>query len=200
MKLMTRTIAAVSITLAASAGIALAWAQDDDDHHETHGGEAEQTVVIKFESAPQSVRDAFSELAPGKAPSRVERIADEDVTKFEIEYPGADGTCSATFSDHGHLLESEMAIQPSALPEAALRELMKDYPGAEILEAESVQLHFYEVEIIKDGKKHEVIVLATGDIEDQVFGGEDDEEHADDDNDDRHHQDDDDDDDDDDDE
>ena len=73
-------------------------------------------------------------------------------------------------------MESETAIKLSALPDAVLKELKKDYPDAAIVETEAVQLNYYEVEIVKNGKKRDVIVLATGDIEDQVFGGGNDED------------------------
>ena len=53
---------------------------------------------------------------------------------------------------------------------------MKDYPGAEIKVVEAVQVFFYEVEIIHNGKKSEIKVYATGDIEDEDDEDDDDED------------------------
>ena len=172
----TQLFAALSLVLATSAGIVFAVGHEDRDDDEPHKANREHVTSIKFESAPKAVRDAFTQNTSGKTPSKVERIKDEGVTKYEIEYAGTDGICSATYSDQGHLLESETAIKLSALPDAVLKELKKDYPDAAIVETEAVQLNYYEVEIVKNGKKRDVIVLATGDIEDQVFGGGNDED------------------------
>ena len=188
MKPWIRNTLVLAVALPATAGIVLA-------ARPTHSGAgrqqraaaSEQVDVITFNEAPVSVRDGFAAQTQGAKPERVERIRQEGVTKYEIEYAGEQGVCSLTLSDGGQVLESEKAVKLSSLPEAALRELKKDYPGARFAEAEAVELHYFEVEVVKDGKKRDVIVLATGDIEDQVFGGgdEDDADHAD--RDDEHH-------------
>ncbi len=53
---------------------------------------------------------------------------------------------------------------------------MKDYPGATIQAAEHVQLFYYEMDVLVDGKIVEVAVFATGDIEDNLLGDQSDED------------------------
>lgn len=143
--------------------------EDDEEHAE----------VIKLTDAPNAVRNAFSRLSGGAAASKVERITDEEVTKYEIEFVANGGTASLTLADTGDLLERESPVAADALPEAVRREIQKDFPGATVKAAEAVELHYFEIEVVFDGRTVEVSALATGDIEDHVGpGGEDDDDHA----------------------
>lgn len=151
------------------------WNQDgDEDDDEEHA------EVIKLNNAPNAVRNAFSRLAGGAAATKVERIIDEEVTKYEIEFAADGGTASLTLAATGDLLERESPVAADALPEAVRREIQKDFPGATFKAAESVELHYFEIEVVVDGQTMEVSAFATGDIEDHVGpgGDEDDEEHA----------------------
>lgn len=156
-------------------------ADDDDEQRGSHEGDDEEHVeVIKFGDAPQAVQNAFSRLAGGAAASKVERITDEEVTRFEIEFAADGGTASLTLAEAGDLLERESPMEVGKLPEAVLREVQKDFPGATIEAAEAVELHYFEIEVVVDGKTFEVAAFATGDIEDHAGpGGDDDENGAD---------------------
>ena len=126
----------------------------------------EKAFTIAFSDAPRSVRDTFKKLTNGAKPTKVERIVDEDVTKYEIEYDRHGDTASATMSDKGAVLEMEAPTAIKHLPAAVRTEVLKDYPGATIKVAEAVQLFYYEMDVVVDGKTIEVVAQATGDIED----------------------------------
>jgi uncharacterized membrane protein YkoI len=143
---------------------------EDADHENDDGDEEvdqpEQVFEITFADAPRSVRDTFEDRTDGAKPTKVERIVDEDVTKYEVEYARHGDTASMTMSDKGEVLEMETPVAIDRLPAAVRAEIMKDYPGATIEAAEAVQLFYYEMDVVVDGKTVEVVALATGDIED----------------------------------
>jgi|GEM_PF-3093473 len=143
---------------------------EDADHENDDGDEGadqpEQVFEITFADAPRSVRDTFEDRTDDAKPTKVERIVDEDVTKYEIEYALHGGTASMTMSDKGEALEMETPVAVKHLPAAVHAEIMKDYPHATIEAAEAVQLFYYEMDVLVDGKKIEVVAVATGDIED----------------------------------
>ena len=57
------------------------------------------------------------------------------------------------------------------------RQVIDDFPGAEIMEAESVKLFLYEVEIEYKGKEYEMLFTAVDDLD---FGDDDEDEDGDD--------------------
>ena len=133
---------------------------------EESGGEEEDAQVVTMDAAPAAVREAFAQLAPAASVTKVERLTDEGAARYEIEFM-ADGTAqSATLSDDGHVIELERELPADKLPAAVRAALGHDFPGATVSKAESVQLSYYEVQVTSGGKKHEVKVYATGDIED----------------------------------
>ncbi len=157
-----RVLYALTITAVAAAAIGFTTARSGEDD--------EQTTTISFTDAPRAVREAFTGVAKDARASKVERIVDEAVTKYEIEFLQEAGTASATFSDAGEILEIERPVREGDLPAAILREIQKDHPGATIQAADAVQLFYYELEVMVDGKTIEVAALATGDIEDHLLG------------------------------
>ncbi len=155
-------------------------AGDSDKSEEADGkDQSEQVFEIPFTEVPQSVQRTYRDHSNDAKPSKVERIVDEDVTKYEIEYEVNGGTASVTLTDHGKLIEVEMPVDISRLPKAVLAEIKKDYPNAEIKEAGAVQLFYYEMDVVVDGKVIEVGAFANGDIEDRLTKSESDkEDHA----------------------
>jgi hypothetical protein len=146
-------------------------ADGDGEHADADGDEVVETE-IPFAEAPQVVRDAFAGLFKNAKATRTEHIVDEAVTKYEIEFAQDGGTASATFSDRGEIMEIEHPANMKTFPEAIRREIEKDHPGAVIKSADAVQLFYYELTVVVDGKTIEVIAFASGDIEDHVAGGE----------------------------
>ncbi|HEX5010679.1 MAG TPA: hypothetical protein VFY71_09770, partial [Planctomycetota bacterium] len=73
---------------------------------------------------------------------------------------------SATLSDGGHVMELERELPVDTLPAAVQAALKHDFPGATVDKAEAVQVSYFEVQVNSGGRKHDVKVYATGDIED----------------------------------
>ena len=169
----------VSLALITGAG---AWAlaqpagQPPAKAPEKAGEEADEEA-IDFTKAPEAVRTAALKLVGAggeKAVKKVIREEDEDVYTYEIEYTEGGVDCAAIFSAVGDLMESEKATTEVKLPAAVMAALKKDYPKATFAKPFAVTKMFYEVEIVIDGKSHEVTVDAAGNIEDEYKGdGED---------------------------
>jgi len=140
-------------------------------------GEEADEEAIDFTKAPEAVRTAALKLVVAggeKAVKKVIREEDEDVYTYEIEYTEGGVDCAAIFSAVGDLMESEKATTEVKLPAAVMAALKKDYPKATFAKPFAVTKMFYEVEIVIDGKSHEVTVDAAGNIEDEYKGdGED---------------------------
>jgi hypothetical protein len=75
-------------------------------------------------------------------------------------------------------MEIEKSVKESSLPAAIMAALRKDYPKATFKDPNLVQKFYYEVDIVIDGKTHEVKVDAAGNIEDESKGKADDMEQA----------------------
>jgi hypothetical protein len=139
-------------------------------------------VEVQLSEVPAAVQKAFTEISGVESASKIEREEHEGAVRYEFDYDVDGGSASVTFTDKGETLEIENQVGVEALPEAVLREVMKDYPGATISKAEAVQVFYYELKVTVDGKTREIVVLATGDIEDD--DDDDDDDHHDEDHDD----------------
>ncbi len=132
-----------------------------------------QSAMIPLGKAPAAVRNAFRDVA-GKAPAaRVEQIVHGGRTVYEIEYQYRAALATVAMSERGEVMELELPVPAAELPEAVLAALLQAFPGATIVEAESVQVSYFEVNIEQNGARREVVVLASGRIGDD--DGEDDE-------------------------
>jgi hypothetical protein len=168
----------VSIALLAGAG---AWAFAQPGQPPQSAGntqpkgeekEGDEEEVITLDKAPEAVRAAAIKLA-GDAKNITKVIKeedDEDVVQYEVEYNEGAVTCAAIFSVAGDLMETEKGTTEAKLPPAVMAALKKDYPKATFANPFAVTKMFYEVEIVIDGKKHEVKVDASGNIEDESKG------------------------------
>lgn len=171
------SVGLVSLVLLAGAG-AWAFAQPTGQSPSppaTPAKEAEEAdeEVIDLAKAPESVRAAAIKLAGSdKAIKKVIKEEDEGIYVYEIEYTADGVECAAIFSAAGELMESEKGTTEAKLPAAVMAALKKDYPKATFASPFAVTKMFYEVEIVIDGKQHEVNVDAAGNIEDESKGGD----------------------------
>jgi hypothetical protein len=134
--------------------------------------EGDEEEVITLDKAPEAVRAAAIKLA-GDAKNITKVIKeedDEDVVTYEVEYNEGAVKCAAIFSTAGDLMETEKATTEAKLPAAVMAALKKDYPKAAFADPQVVTKMFYEIEVVIDGKKHEVKVDASGNIEDESKG------------------------------
>jgi hypothetical protein len=135
--------------------------------------------VIDLAKAPEGVRTAAIKLAGSeKAIKKVIKEEDEEVYTYEVEYTADGVDCSAVFSTTGDLMELEKSATEAKVPAAVLAALKKDYPGATFKDLNAVQKFFYEIDVVIDGKTHEVKVDAAGNIEDKHDAKDEHEEHG----------------------
>jgi hypothetical protein len=173
------SIGIVSLILVAGAG-AWAFAQPvpsskpaAQPQPKTEEKEGDEEEVITFEKAPQAVRAAALKLA-GDAKNITKVVKeedDDDMMQYEVEYNDGAVKCSALFSTAGDVMETERSTTEATLPPAALAALKKEYPKATFSGHSLVTRTFYEVDVVIDGKTHEVKVQASGAIKDKSKGG-----------------------------
>ncbi|MBL9030240.1 MAG: hypothetical protein JNM80_00855 [Phycisphaerae bacterium] len=184
------TVGLVSLALLAGAG---AWAFAQPGQPPQPAGQAQpkgeekegdEEEVITLDKAPEAVRAAAIKLA-GDAKNITKVIKeedDEDNVQYEVEYTEGGGVnaikCAAIFSAAGDLIETEKATAEAKLPAAVMAALKKDYPKATFANPQAVTRMFYEIEVTIDGKKHEVKVDASGNIEDESQGDDEKGEHG----------------------
>ncbi len=128
--------------------------------------EADDETPIKLTEAPEGVRAAILKLTPEKALKRVTKEDEDGVMLFEAEYEAEGIACSAKLTERGEVLEIEKAVKADKLPAAVTKALNKEYPGATIKSAESIQVFYFEVAVTSGGKTHPVKVYASGIIDD----------------------------------
>lgn len=81
---------------------------------------------------------------------------------YEVEGMTELGEVSVRLTKDGAILSKERSIEPSTLPVAVTQAINETYPNAKIEEAESLEIFMYEVEVVVDGKEHEVLIFPDG--------------------------------------
>ncbi len=132
-----------------------------------------QTAVIPLGKAPAAVRSAFRNVAGGAPAARVEQLVRDGRSVYEIEFQHGGALATVAMSERGDVMELELPVPAADLPEAVLAAMQQAFPGATIVEAESVQVSYFEIDIEQNGIKREIVVLANGRIGDD--DGDDDE-------------------------
>lgn len=143
--------------MVASDGTFLGWEQE---------GKEDEEKRISIGQAPPAVQAAILKIVGGNPIKEIVMEMDDGVAEYEAEYTVNGVEHSVTCAATGHVMELEHGVPATSLPPAVLSALARRFPGAKIKEAAAVQVFFHEVELEKDGKKVEVSVMASGEIED----------------------------------
>lgn len=152
--------------------------EDDEDEDE---GETKITAA----DLPAAVSEALAAYAGTRTPKELERSSDDGHVLYEAEYDVDGVEQSVVMTADGEITATEQGIAADQLPAAVAAKVQRFGADATIKEAEVCTLTFYEVEVVSNGKKHTVRVLANGqglhdDDDDHEHG-----EHHDDDDDDK---------------
>jgi hypothetical protein len=106
---------------------------------------------------PAIVKDAFSTQFPNSTDIRWGK---ESSTEYEVEFKIDDVKMSANYSDNGNWVETETTIDPSALPQAVVDAINRDYSNAKIYGAAKIEKSdktiLYEADIRIGKKKREL--------------------------------------------
>lgn len=142
--------------------------EDDDDDDED-----EDEQKIELSQAPAGVLKVLSGiLTDGVQLGELVREQEDGVTVYEAEYKVAGVEHSLKMAASGAIVERENDVTTGSLPAEVTEALNKRFPDAEILEAEEVTVHFYEVEVKHNGKKREVKISPAG----RIMGDDDDDD------------------------
>jgi hypothetical protein len=148
-----RILLLVMVPILAAGMIALAWPKGDDQ------------AGAKLAELPAAVQEALRRLTPAAAVLEIETITHDGITVYEVEFKKGDRKSSVTLAAQGQVIESEESVEDSELPAAVRDSIRKKFPKAEIVESDSVTVHSFEVTISVDGKKRELELLASGQME-----------------------------------
>jgi len=133
------------------------------------GEENDEEQIIALDKAPETVRNAIVKIVgDAKNITRVIQEEDEeDSISYEVEYTINEVKCSAALSPAGEVIELEQGTTEAKLPAAVMAALKKEYPNATFADPYKVTRITYEVDIVINGKKHEMEVDPAGNISDE---------------------------------
>jgi hypothetical protein len=136
---------------------------------------------LSLDRLPAAVRAAAEAHANGAAITEIEQGTMRGRVVYEVEFARNGGEVTVLLSDRGDALETETAIRAGDLPQVVRDAVEGGFPGGRIVEAESIEVYVFEVEVAHDGKTVEVRVLPNGVIEQQEADDDADDEEEDDD-------------------
>ncbi|AXA36052.1 MAG: hypothetical protein D6691_05405 [Candidatus Hydrogenedentota bacterium] len=136
--------------------------------------EAGETAV-ELESVPSAVQSAIKAAAgPQGKITKVVKESDEGAEAYEADVAVGGVEKSVKVTADGHVVEIEEKVQPDQVPATIQAVVKKAVPGGKIKEALAVTEHYYEFEVVEDGKVKEVKVslLGKADVEDESSSGQ----------------------------
>ena len=120
---------------------------------------------INADKVPASVLDAFKAKFPAAAKAKWSL---ENPKEYEAEFKLENADQSASFSEDGKWIETEVVISKSQLPQAVINAIDKKYPSCKIEEVEQASSPennlFYGVTVKLNGKEYDIDLKATGEI------------------------------------
>ena len=102
----------------------------------TAPGDVASSQSLRADNVPANVRAAFQTKFPGVSKVEWKLKADKN---YEAEFKQKDVEVAVKFDDKGKWLETETAIERSALPNAVLATILKEYKAYKIIETQKVE-------------------------------------------------------------
>jgi len=128
---------------------------------------AEQATDITFKQVPSAVQTAILKQVKKADITRIERITDEGVIKYEFESSHHHISKDLTLAENGAVMEIEQSSSIKQLSPQAKMAIKHDYPNLTITEIETTQEFYTAIEGKVNGKKVAFKIQASGDIEDE---------------------------------
>jgi hypothetical protein len=123
--------------------------------------EEQETTVTQAE-LPQKVAATVNEFGAGGNFVKAVRGDEDGVPVYEVTLDKSGSKIEVQTTLDGELNMREETVENSALPKAALDQVMKKYPAAKVSRVERTLRSVYEVKIEHDGKREEVLVTPGG--------------------------------------
>ena len=119
---------------------------------------AAQAQKINASKVPASVRETFIKNFPGIKEVRWEK----EKGNFEANFKENGGKMSALFDEKGNWLETETAIETSALPAGAQEYIAQNYKGVKVKEAAKLKMANGDNDFEAEVKGMDLIFDANG--------------------------------------
>ena len=129
---------------------------------------------------PDAVNKTFKEKFPQAKIMWVKSEVEDGVTVYAFAFTNGQTEQSTDIAADGTMLEITYVIQAKELPEAAMKSILKEAPGATLVSVERVEITHdtrhgyvyelpatvthYEVEMTRKGSKGEVVVTPDGSV------------------------------------
>lgn len=133
---------------------------------------AAEITQVKFDSLPEAVKNTTLAIIDQKDISKLSQINDNNLIRFEIEADKTENnqdvvSLELVIANNGKLMKLAKQVPYYALTYPQMQEIEKRYPGIKVTEAESVDLHFYDVIGNINGQAVNFRLYEDGLIEDQ---------------------------------
>ncbi|OAI16351.1 hypothetical protein A1359_08395 [Methylomonas lenta] len=133
---------------------------------------AAEITQVKFDSLPEAVKKTTLAIIDQKDISKLSQINDNNLIRFEIEADKTENNqdvvaLELVIASNGKLMKLAKEVPYYALSYPQMQEIEKRYPGIKVTEAESVDLHFYDVVGNINGLAINFRLYEDGLIEDQ---------------------------------
>ncbi|MCK9608261.1 MAG: hypothetical protein M0R33_17590 [Methylomonas sp.] len=137
----------------------------------THAKAAE-VVEVSFDALPAAVKSTTLGIIDKTSISKISQVNDNNLIRFELEADKTENDKSVTKLDlviaaNGKLMKLAREVPYFSLTYPQMQQIEKRYPGIKVTEAESVDIHFFDVVGDMAGKPIKFRLYEDGLIEDQ---------------------------------
>lgn len=145
-------------------GLALAWtpAALSGENEKGERGEKGKEATVEWKSLPKVVKAALTRELHGKKPEKIEMESEDGFVAYEAKAKIGGLTKDFKVTADGRLIEIEQKLNAGKLPKALSDAIHKRLPKAKLEKAELVNLTYYEVKVLIDGKKRTLKLLSNG--------------------------------------
>ncbi len=132
---------------------------------------AGEIIEVQFDALPDSVKNAALAIIDKRNISKISQIDSNNLIKYRIEVDKAENNKEVTSWDieiasNGKIMKLAKEVPYYTLSYPQMQEIEKRYPGIKVIEAEAVDIHFYDVIGDVNGKTVNFRFYENGLIED----------------------------------
>lgn len=133
---------------------------------------AAEIVEVSFDALPEAVKTTALGVINKQSVSKISQVNDNDLIRFELEADKIENDKSVVRLDlviaaNGKLMKLAREVPYYSLSYPQMQLIEKRYPGIKVTEAESVDIHFFDVVGDMAGKPVKFRLYEDGLIEDQ---------------------------------
>lgn len=133
---------------------------------------AAEIVEVLFDALPEAVKTTALGVINKQSVSKISQVNDNDLIRFELEADKIENDKSVVRLDlviaaNGKLMKLAREVPYYSLSYPQMQLIEKRYPGIKVTEAESVDIHFFDVVGDMAGKPVKFRLYEDGLIEDQ---------------------------------